>query len=81
MCTNSGSHGATGERIRDFPQRSDGGESDTPVPAPFCMEQPPLAAPVRLAEAFLFNDPVLRSRGDLDRLRGTSRGQLLHVAP
>jgi AcrR family transcriptional regulator len=35
---------------------------------------------VRLAEAFLFNDAALGSRGDLDRLREVEAA-LLHVAP
>jgi AcrR family transcriptional regulator len=35
---------------------------------------------VRLAEAFLFNDTALGSRGDLDRLREVEAA-LLHVAP
>jgi AcrR family transcriptional regulator len=35
---------------------------------------------VRLAEAFLFNDAALSSRGDLDRLREVEAA-LLHVAP
>lgn len=37
-------------------------------------------AVVRLAEAFLFNDAALGSRGDLDRLREVEAA-LLHVAP
>ena len=37
-------------------------------------------AVVRLAEAFLFNDAALGSKGDLDRLREVEAA-LLHVAP